>query len=145
MERAGVTVEQMTLAMQKWAEGTKWEEVSKAMDNIIRMYKMVNNIPDDPTPGSPRPRVQENANGGYFNHNQSVLVGERGPEIITTDNKGRPFVIPNSAIPRGRSSSSGSGEVIHVHVMMDSDEIATYTAGKANTLASRNRRRAFNG
>jgi len=145
MERAGITVEQMTLAMQKFAEGTKWEEVSKAMDNIIRMYKMVNNIPDDPNSGQKTPGMQQNANGGYFNHNQSVLVGERGPEIITTDNKGRPFVIPNSAIPRGRSSSSGSGEVIHIHVMMDSDEIATYTAGKANTLASRNRRRAFNG
>jgi hypothetical protein len=131
-------------AMSKFYE-VRWEEVGKAMEWIIKMYKLINNIPDDPTPGKPRDPFPAEANGGYFNHNQSVLVGERGPEIITTDNKGRPFVIPNSAIPRGRPSSSGSSEVIHIHVMMDSDEIATYTAGKANTLASRNRRRAFNG
>jgi len=147
MERAGVVVEKMTLALQKFSEGVKWEEVSKAMDRIIEMYKAINpaiNPSNISPPASPPPGQQQHANGGYVDHRRSTLVGERGPEIITVDKHGKPFVLPNSAIPRNRQSS-GSDQVIHIHVMMDSDEIATYTAGKANTLAARNRRRAFNG
>jgi hypothetical protein len=84
--------------------------------------------------------------GGFVNEGDTYLVGEHGAEMITLGKGGRPLILPNSAIPKDRSiSSQGSGEVIHIHVIMDSNEIATYTADKANTKAAANRRRAFNG
>ena len=60
---------------------------------------------------------------------------------------GGAYILPNSAIPKDRSMSrvGTGGEVIHIHVMMDGDEIASYTADKANKLAAKNRMRAFNG
>lgn len=146
--------------MTRFFQDTRWDEVGKAMDKIIEMWTLINKgkssdgntgntgqntppPPDEDEDKIPAPRPS-NANGGYINHNRSALVGEHGPEIITVDKNGKPFVIPNSAIPRGQSNRA-SNEVIHIHVMMDSNEIATYTAGKAAGLASRNRRRAFNG
>lgn len=147
MEEAAGDTQKGVEVMTRFFQDTRWSEVQKAMDKIIEMWKLVNGGEDGGKgKGKGKPEEQQqNAEGGYVDHTRSTLVGERGPEIITIDSKGRPYVIPNSAIPRGRLSSGQSNEVIHIHVMMDSNEIATYTAGKANSLAARNRMRAFNG
>lgn len=146
MEEAAGDTQKGVEIMTRFFQDTRWSEVQKAMDKIIEMWKLINGGEENKGKGKGKEEYQQqNADGGYVDHRRSTLVGERGPEIITIDGKGRPYVIPNSAIPRGRGSSGGQNEVIHIHVMMDSNEIATYTADKAVGLASRNRRRAFNG
>jgi hypothetical protein len=85
--------------------------------------------------------------GGFVNKGTSYVVGEVGQEILNIGIDGKPMILPNSAIPKDRSMSRvGAGnEVVHIHVIMDSEEIATYTADKANSRAVANRRRSFNG
>lgn len=145
MAQASTEMEKGMEAMTKFMTGVRWEEVSKAMDKIIAMYELINNSKKTPQQEGPVP-LPAKAKGGRVDTSRSTLIGEYGPEILTIDGSGTPFVLPNSAIPKGkRITDQGQDQVIHIHVMMDSDEIATYTAGKANTLAQRNRRRAFNG
>jgi hypothetical protein len=122
-------------AMEKFMEKETWWEVSKAMDKIVWMYRQVNGVDEE----------NGRAAGGPVFSGKTYIVGEHGPEMLTVNRAGQPTVLPNSALPRSAYSRGNAEQVIHIHVMMDSDEIATYTAGKANTLAARNRRRAFNG
>lgn len=133
------------------AAKVNWDQFAQAMKEL-RLFAEVLGVAkkDDPQQSPDNKRKQgeyvPKAFGGKVNLGSTYLVGELGAEILNIGRDGQPYILPNSAIPKDRSiGRSEQSEVIHIHVMMDSDEIATYTAGKANNLATRNRRRAFNG